>query len=143
MKQFITAILILCAYSTLAQPTWQQRADTKIDVTLDDKRYMLHAYEELTYTNNSPDTLRFLYVHLWPNAYKNDHTPFARQLDQNRNTSFYYSKKRDRGYIDSLQFTIDGYAVDYTSSDNAPDVARIDLRDPLPPGHAIKITTPF
>jgi hypothetical protein len=143
MKQFLTAILILCTITTIAQPTWQQLVNSKIDVTLDDKHYMLRAVEELSYTNNSPDTLSYIYMHLWPNAYRNDHTPFARQQDENGRTAFYYSKKRDKGYIDSLQFTIDGYAVDHYSSENAPDVARINLRDPLLPGHTIKITTPF
>lgn len=104
---------------------------------------MLYAYEEMVYTNNSPDTLKYLYIHLWPNAYKNDHTPFERQLDKNGNTSFYYSKTKDKGYIDSLQFTIDGQAADHYSSDNAPDIARIDLQHPLLPGKSITITTPF
>ena len=138
---FITSLLI--SVTSIAQPAWQQRVDTKIDVTLDDKKHFLNAYEELTYTNNSPDTLQFIYIHLWPNAYKNDRTPFERQMAVNRNTSFYYSKPKDKGYIDSLQFTIDGQSVDPISSENAPDIARIDLPKPLLPGHSMKITTPF
>src|ERR1043165_5744555 len=118
MKQLLVFGLIFIAGPSMAQPYWQQHVATKIDVKLDDKKHMLHGFEELTYTNNSPDTLRFIYMHLWPNAYKNDHTPFAKQQDLNRNTDFYNSKKQDRGYMDSLQFTIDGIGADhYTTID--------------------------
>ena len=134
---------LLGAVATNAQPKWQQRVDTKIQVTLDDKTHILSAFEELSYTNNSPDTLRYIYIHLWPNAYRHDHTPFAKQMDRNGNTSFYYSKWDDRGYMDSLQFTIDGRSVDHSATDDAPDVARIDLPNPLLPGATLKIATPF
>ncbi len=145
MKHLIAAFFSLSIFPTLAkaQPAWQQRVDTRIDVTLDDNSHMLRAYEEITYTNNSPDTLRYIYMHLWPNAYKNDHTPFERQQETNRSRTFYYSKASDKGYIDSLQFTVDGVAVDNYSSDKAPDITRIDLANPLLPGKTIKITTPF
>ena len=62
-----------------ARDYWQQQADTKIDVKLNDKTNFLNGHEDITYTNNSPDTLHYIYIHLWPNAYKNDHTPFAQQ----------------------------------------------------------------
>jgi hypothetical protein len=143
MKQLTLIISILMAYTSVAQPQWQQRVDTKIEVRLDDRQNFLHAFEEFTYYNNSPDTLKFIYVHLWPNAYKNDHTPFAKQLDLNGNTSFYFAKDKDRGYIDSLQFTINGQSVDYNSTYDAPDIARLDLLKPLLPGQNIKIATPF
>ena len=143
MKQFIPAFLVLITFNAIAQPAWQQRVDTKIDVRLDDRKHFLHAFEEFTYTNNSPDTLKFIYVHLWPNAYKNDRTPFAKQQDINGSTAFYYAKPKERGYIDSLQFTVDGESVDYASAESTPDIARIDLLKPLLPGRKIKIATPF
>ncbi len=143
MKHLIFFISLFIAFTSIAQPKWQQRVDTKIDVQLNDKDHFLYAFEELTYTNNSPDTLKYIYIHLWPNAYKNDHTPMARQMDINGSSAFYYAKAKDRGYIDSLQFTIDGRSVDHYSAENTPDIARIDLLNPLLPGQSIKIATPF
>jgi Peptidase family M1 domain len=143
MKQLFALIALFAAYTSFGQPAWQQRVDTKIDVTLDDHHHYLSAHEEFTYTNNSPDTLHYIYLHLWPNAYKNDHTPMARQMDLNGKTDFYYAKAKDRGYIDSLQFTVDGVPVDNYSTESTPDIARIDLPKPLLPGHSIKVATPF
>ncbi len=143
MKYFLLPLAALLTCKVTAQPSWQQRVDSKIEVTLNDKEHFLYAHEELSYTNNSPDTLRYIYMHLWPNAYKNDRTPFARQQDVNNSTAFYYSKPADRGYIDSIQFMVDGQAVDHYSTEATPDIARLDLPRPLPPGNTIKITTPF
>lgn len=144
MKRIAIIVLsMLAAIPGFSQARWQQTVNTIIGVTLDDKNHFLHGYEELTYINNSPDTLRFIYIHLWPNAYQNDRTPFAQQMDQQGDTRFYYSKTSSRGYIDSLEFVVDGQSVDYNSSKNAPDIARIDLPNPLLPGKEIKITTPF
>jgi len=143
MKQLVLLLTFLIPYIAIAQPSWQQRVDTKIDVRLDDKNHMLHAFEEITYTNNSPDTLRFIYMHLWPNAYKNDNTAFARQFDEQGNTAFYYAKERDRGHIDSLTFVIGNDQAEHFSTEDAPDIARIDLPTPLLPGKTIKIATPF
>ncbi|HXS36183.1 MAG TPA: M1 family metallopeptidase [Flavipsychrobacter sp.] len=144
MKYLLVFIIsLLSTYSINAQAYWQQQVDTKIDVKLDDENNFLYAHEEMTYINNSPDTLKYIYMHLWPNAYKNDYTEFATQMDINGQTEFYYSKPSDRGYMDSLQFTIDGQNVDYNNTDKIPDIARIDLPNVLLPGHQIKIATPF
>src|SRR5690349_20216209 len=109
MKHFCLVItLILSKLTSFAQNYWQQTVNTIIGVTLDDKTNFLQGYEEISYVNHSPDTLRFIYMHLWPYAYQNDRTPFAKQMDVMHDTRFYYSKTSDRGYIDSLQFIVDG-----------------------------------
>lgn len=143
MNRFLSAIALLLPLSSIAQNNWKQEVDTRIDVRLDDINHMLYAYEEFDYTNNSPDTLKFIYIHLWPNAYKNDKTPYSRQQDINGGTAFYYSQHKDRGYIDSLQFSVNGQAVEHYSAENVPDIARIDLPQPLLPGGKVKVTTPF
>jgi len=55
---------------------YQQQADYKIDVELDDKNSKLSGSETITYYNNSPDTLEYLWVQLDQNqAAKNSQTP--------------------------------------------------------------------
>ncbi len=43
---------------------WQQEVDYKIDITLDDEKQTLSGSETIDYTNNSPDTLRYLWLQL-------------------------------------------------------------------------------
>src|SRR5688572_18672252 len=50
---------------------WQQRADYKINARLDEKDLRLHGEEEVTYHNNSPDVLHYL----WLQLDENQHSP--------------------------------------------------------------------
>lgn len=43
---------------------WQQKVDYKIDVALDTTTHKLNGKERITYKNNSPDVLRFLWMQL-------------------------------------------------------------------------------
>jgi Peptidase family M1 domain len=49
---------------------WQQRADYTIKATLDTAAKRLHGRESIRYTNNSPDTLRFLWMQLDQNLFR-------------------------------------------------------------------------
>jgi hypothetical protein len=49
---------------------WQQKADYSIDVELDDANQRIIGSETITYTNNSPDTLMYLWLQLDQNLFK-------------------------------------------------------------------------
>ena len=49
---------------------WQNRADYKINCTLNTDLHKVSGDVELTYTNNSPDDLKFLWLQLDQNIYK-------------------------------------------------------------------------
>jgi len=48
---------------------WQQKADYDIDVTLDEKNLSVIGSETVTYTNNSPDVLNYLWLQLDENQH--------------------------------------------------------------------------
>jgi hypothetical protein len=49
---------------------WQQHVDYKMDVSIDVKTYQYKGKQTLVYTNNSPDTLKRVYFHLFNNAFQ-------------------------------------------------------------------------
>jgi hypothetical protein len=51
---------------------WQNRADYKISCVLDTMKHSVGGDVELTYTNNSPDNLKFLWLQLDQNIYRKD-----------------------------------------------------------------------
>jgi hypothetical protein len=51
---------------------WQNRADYKLDVTLDTVKHRIEGSTLITYTNNSPDALGFLWLQVDQNIYKED-----------------------------------------------------------------------
>ncbi|MEP6927407.1 MAG: M1 family metallopeptidase [Ginsengibacter sp.] len=125
------------------QPYFQQKVNYKIDVTLNDIQNTLEGYEILDYTNNSPDTLHYIWFHLWPNAYKNDKTAFSEQLLLIRRTDFYFSDNEKHGYINRLDFKVDGTTATLEDHPQYIDIGKLILPIPLLPGQTIKITTPF
>ncbi|MES2554950.1 MAG: M1 family metallopeptidase [Bacteroidota bacterium] len=98
MKQLLfPALLMACSSTALAQtkfaqldvelPTpneyrnaaggpghsyYQQKADYKMSITLDDDKQIVRGEEVITYTNNSPDVLEYLWLQLDQNIYKPD-----------------------------------------------------------------------
>lgn len=144
MRKFVLLLLIIqCQLTTAFSQYWQQQVNYNIDVSLNDKEHTLTGFEKIEYINNSPDTLRFIWFHLWPNAYKNDKTAFSDQLLENGNTKFYFSGKDDKGYINKLDFKVNNTTAQTEDHPQHIDIVKLILPVPLVPGQKIIITTPF
>lgn len=142
--QKLIFLLIACGWQLAALSQYrQQKVDYTIDVTLNDKEKTLDAFEKIIYTNNSADTLRFIWFHLWPNAYKNDKTAFSDQALELGNTDFYFSGKEQKGYINRLDFKVDGITSKTEDHPQHIDIIKLVLPKLLPPKQQITITTPF
>jgi hypothetical protein len=87
---FLAALPLLAAAQQPANPAtyWQQEVKYSIDVALDDQKHELAGREELTYTNNSPQALSFIWFHLWPNAYRDTHTAWPSSSSATATASF-------------------------------------------------------
>lgn len=126
-----------------SQNYFQQKVDYKIDVQLYDKENTLRGYETFEYQNNSTDELTYIYVHLWPNGYKNTETALAKQLYDMGNMSLEYASPEERGYIDSLDFKVNDQAVKWELDEEHIDICKITLNAPLKPGEKMTVSTPF
>ncbi len=147
-KDFLTLaaglILSLAPATIFSQKKYfQQNVNYIIHVTLDDTKNILKASETIEYTNNSPDELTFLYFHLWPNAYKNNSTALAKQLLENGKTDLYYAEEDEFGYIDSLDFFVDGKKTKWEYDPENIDICKLILNEPLKSRNKIVIETPF
>jgi len=138
--------LILVLFSTVlthSQSYFQQNVDYKIDVTLNDKNNTLSAYEEFVYTNNSQCALDYIYVHLWANAYKNNQTALANQLYDQKNMVLQFATDEEMGFIDSLNFKVNGENVKWELDGEHIDIAKVYLNSSLNPGEKLTVSTPF
>ena len=131
------------SYNALSQKYFQQEVNYKIQVSLDDKLHELHGFETVEYINNSPDSLYFLYFHLWPNAYSNNQTELAKQLVNSKGKQKLFKDPELTGFIDSLNFNVNNQSVQWHLLPGQPDICRIIPNLPIKPGDTIKITTPF
>ena len=144
LKNILLCLLIGVPSATHAQEGyWQQSLRYRIAVRLDDASHTLDGQISIRYKNNSPDTLRFIWFHIWPNAYKNDRTAFSEQLLENGRTDFYFSDASERGFINRLDFRVDGSQARVEDHPVHQDIIRLILPAPLLPGGETEISTPF
>lgn len=143
-------LLHLLANKTEAQdgPYFQQWVDYRVDLRLDDSLHSLSGHISMVYHNNSPHTLDYIWIHLWPNAYKNNETALGRQLSGQPGMMFMenpfpFAPKKDRGYIDSLVFKGDGQLLEWEYHPEHIDIARVKLNKALQPGQSVELSTPF
>jgi len=143
MKNIFLALLFLLSINLSAQDYFQQEVNYTINVELDDKNHTLEGIVDIEYTNNSPNDLRSIWFHLWPNAYKNNSTALCKQKTENGNTSLYYASEAERGYIDGINFKVDGKIVRWDYDNEHIDICKLILNKPLVAGNSIRISTPF
>lgn len=121
---------------------WQQRADYDIAVELDEPNNKITGSETITYYNNSPDNLTYLWLQLDENFHKPD-------ADVNRDNQSKMQERMNDQQLNSLEpwRRLDGYGLNLTKVVDATGKAlkytlvktmmRIDLAEPLKPGQKI------
>lgn len=129
---------------------WQQRADYRIRVALDERRHRLTGSQTITYVNRSPDALSYLWLQLDQNVFRDD------SISRRSETAATSGTRRDSvGAGDSLSFsairrhqafqdreygfelgavTSGGRRLKTTTNDT---MLRVDLPAPLRPGQSI------
>jgi len=123
---------------------YQQQADYKMDIELDDKNAKLYGEETITYTNNSPDDLEFLWVQLDQNVRAKDSkaplrngggVPIAYRTGQF--VEKYFGEPFDGGF--NIEFVKDahGKPLSYTINQT---MMRINIPKPLKSGEQLSFS---
>ena len=164
MKKLIFALLTLSSTTLLAQtkfaqldqmlPTpnnyraasgapghayYQQKADYKMTLVLDDSKQRLDGVETITYNNNSPDPLAYLWLQLDQNIYNLDSDSKIIEVEKMENfKSVSDLRKRDFYYDGGFKIeritNMSGQPMKYFINKT---MMRIDLAKPLLPGQNI------
>jgi hypothetical protein len=115
---------------------WQQRADYRIKVRLDDENQRIYGEEVITYHNNSPDQLTYLWLQLDQNIWDED-------SDTRKITTEAINDGTDLQTMADLEVHFDGgYKLTEVQDEKGRDLKytinntmmRIDLKDALQPG---------
>lgn len=120
---------------------YQQQADYKMDIELDDKNQKLYGFETITYTNNAKESLEYLWLQLDQNILaKDSKTPLVEnsKIDPSISVSGfsrkYLEEKFDGGF--KIEFVKDALnnPISYTINQT---MMRINLSKPLAHGQKI------
>jgi hypothetical protein len=123
---------------------YQQQADYKIDVELDDKNSKLSGSETITYSNNSPDSLEYLWLQLDQNQAKPNTQSFLAEGEKINQvfaldgfSNKYLKEELARGF--NIEFVKDskGSPLSYTINET---MMRVNLATPLKPGEKISFS---
>jgi len=118
---------------------WQQDVAYKIKASIDEETNVISASETLDYWNNSPDTLRFVYFHLWQNAFvKGSHLHELEEAQHVKGRLGKYEKQGLGTVVDGIK--VNGEALT-TELDNT--ILKVYLSRPLYPGNKVSFTMDF
>ena len=107
---------------------WQQRADHDIKVSLDTDKQFVTASEVVTYTNNSPDTLREIWLQLEQNIHREDSVRVRESGSMGQD---------DFEGIKISNLKVDGQHVDWH---DYATLALVQLNEPLEPNESVKLS---
>jgi hypothetical protein len=126
---------------------WQQRADYKIRATLDEANRSITGAGTVTYYNNSPDTLSYLWVQLDQNMFRADSDNRIGTTQPSRTAWANAKGEADGLKFDAMRFMLEsrtfdgGVTIDSITAGGRPlkhtinrTMMRIDLDQPLKPG---------
>ncbi len=115
---------------------WQQKADYKIDIRLDDASQRIYGQETITYHNQSPDVLKYLWLQM-------DQNMHAKESDTYKTQSMAMNERVSFRQLQGLVHDFDGgFKLEYVKDASGKDLPavvnktmmRVDLPEPLKPG---------
>ena len=151
-KILLLSILSLSFGNLLAQSSgyWQQYVDYKMDVVMNVKNYQYKGKQELVYTNNSPDTLKRVFYHLYNNAFQpgsemdarlqSIKDPDARMVNKIKESRIKTLKPDEIGYLNISNFTQDGVVA---KTKTVGTILEVTLAKPILPNSKTTFTLDF
>lgn len=138
----ISVFIKLCVFITLignyfnASAYWQQRVNYEMSVTFEVKNHQFNGTQRLTYFNNSPDTLKRVFYHLYFNAFQPNSMMDVRSRtladpDKRVGSRIAALDSSQIGFESVSKLTQDGINLTYTLSETVLEVV---LDQPILPG---------
>jgi len=138
--------LTLSIFSLQAQTSrWQQAVKYEMDVEMDVDKNQYEGHQELSYTNNSPDTLHRVFYHLYFNAFQ----PNSMMDVRSRTIADPDGRVKDRiqhlspseiGYLKVNSLEMDGKNVDF---EHVGTILEVNLDKPILPNHTVTFSMDF
>ncbi len=145
MKKLTLLFLPLINIAQSVPNYWQQEVAYVMHIDFDVEKHQFEGKQELTYTNNSPDTLRQVFYHLYFNAFqpgsmmdeRANHIP---DPDKRIGRRIEKLKPDEIGYHKIKSLTQDGKPLFYEVTET---ILQAQLSKPLPPGESTVLEMNF
>ena len=147
LTQFLVGILFSLTLFIKADPLdtyWHQKVDYDMDIKLIDSLQQITGFTTIRYTNNSPDSLDRIYMHLYPNAFQVGSVKYREYLgNAGRASRAKYFKDKLDGFTSKIEIhnfniarkknpILKEYSIDDT-------ILKATLQKKLAPGESMRI----
>ena len=138
INKFFRIFVLICYFSGFSQNYWQQSVDYKMNVEMNVEDYTYTGEQQLTYTNNSPETLHKVFYHLYFNAFQPGSEMAARVNNgKDKNTRFNVNidsiNYNQQGYLKVYDLRQDGKSIQSVLSGT---ILEVTLIEPIKPGNS-------
>ncbi|WP_324720182.1 M1 family metallopeptidase [Salinimicrobium sp. HB62] len=148
MKKGILALALFTCLTITAQNNtsyWQQEANYSMNVDMNVKNFQYTGEQELEYTNNSPDTLKRVFYHLFFNAFQPGSEMDIRSrtiADPDPRVGDRISKltPSQQGYLKVNTLTRNGKPLQF---EEVGTVLEVELDEPILPGETVNFSMKF
>ncbi|MBD3290304.1 hypothetical protein GF337_15980 [candidate division KSB1 bacterium] len=132
-----------CRCSVEHDEYWQQHVQYIIAVELDSETRIITGKQKICYTNNSPDTLHEIYLHLYPNAFQ-ENSLMAKEMYRCGISLIKEQENKGHIQINSLKLSYRNEAtVEYSNYHINETLMNIALPTPLLPGDTLNLELSF
>ena len=138
-------IYILFWFICLLYPAKQfSQHHSKMIVELDNEKKSLTVLQELTFYNQTNDTLTNIVLNDWINGYSSKNTPLAKRFSDEFERGFHLAKEKDRGRTSNITILDQNKTfLTWERDENYPDVIQIRLREKILPNQKMTFTLTY
>lgn len=108
---------------------------SKMSVSVDMEKKVLTVKQQLTFYNQTSDTIRNIILNDWNNAYSSKNTPLAKRFSDEFIRSFHLAKKHERGSTNDITIVDENQAgLIWSRPEEHPDLVNVELAKTILPG---------
>ena len=137
MKKLLL-LLLLISINSFAQH------QSKLTVTVDHEKNVLGVYQELTYNNQSNDTIKTIVLNDWNNAYADKNSPLGKRFSDEFVRMFHLATEAERGNTNTITIIDKSKSLlTWNRPDDGHDLIEIQLKDYILPKQSATYTLSY
>ena len=118
----------------------QAQHHSKIVAEYDEKDKKINVVQELTFFNQTNDTLNSIVLNDWMNAYGDKNSDIGKRFADEFERAFHLAKEKDRGRTENITIiNNENSFLSWKRDENTADIIEIQLKEKLSPGEKIKL----
>lgn len=115
-----------------------------MNVSLDNSKKLITVFQELTYYNQTNDTLSYLILNDWNNAYSDENSLLGERFADEFERAFLLSDLSEKGFTKDISIANEDLSVvNWCRLENKIDIIQVTLSQKLAPNQRVKLNLKY